>query len=159
VNNHYIFIFGGYDGVQRLASIEKYEPDMDTWTVLDVSLRFPLSNCACFSPKWNQILVLGGGFSNGFSFQVECLDISRSSWKSFSKMSEGRDLRNKIAYFENQAYCIGGYNSKAEKLDLNTEEWIQLPNYIINDNLDAWSSALIYSLEPIQDNKNNKISF
>jgi hypothetical protein len=74
-------------------------------------------------------------------------------------MSEGRDLRNKIAYFENQAYCIGGYNSKAEKLDLNTEEWIQLPNYIINDNLDAWSSALIYSLEPIQDNKNNKISF
>lgn len=159
VNNHYIFIFGGYDGVQRLASIEKYEPDRDIWTVLDVSLRFPLSNCACFSPKWNQILVLGGGFSNGFSFQVECLDISRSSWKSFSKMSEGRDLRNKIAYYENQAYCIGGYNSKAEKLDLNTEEWIQLPNYIINDNLDAWSSALIYSLEPIQDNKNNKIPF
>jgi kelch-like protein 10 len=44
VNNSLIFIFGGYDGTQRLDSIEKYDPEINKWEILGVTLRFPLSN-------------------------------------------------------------------------------------------------------------------
>jgi len=146
VNNRYIYIFGGYDGTQRLGSIEKYNPELNTWTEIRANLQFPLSNCACFSPERNKVVVLGGGFSSGFSLSVEKLDVETESWVSLPMMTEGRDLRNKVTYFNGNAYCVGGYSFKAEMINLAREMWIQLPNYLVSDNLDSWSSALTYRL-------------
>jgi hypothetical protein len=44
VNDEKAYIFGGYDGNQRLASIERYMPDSDSWELLNLTLKFPLSN-------------------------------------------------------------------------------------------------------------------
>ena len=44
------------------------------------------------------------------------LDIESETWAGLPMMTEGRDLRNKIAVYNNKAYCIGGYNFKAEML-------------------------------------------
>jgi hypothetical protein len=145
VNDLYIYIFGGYDGAQRLASIERYVPLEDTWQALRVTLRFPLSNCACFATRSNQLVVLGGGFSSGFSMAVELLDLDREIWQSLPMMTEGRDLRNKVVVYDDQVYCVGGYNFKAETFNLNSQEWVQLPNYLVSDNLDSWSCALLHS--------------
>jgi hypothetical protein len=38
-------------------------------------LKFPLSNCACFSPEKNKVVLFGGGFSSGFSPYVEQIDV------------------------------------------------------------------------------------
>jgi len=116
VNDKMIYIFGGYDGTQRLSSIERYTPDTDSWELLSLTLRFPLSNWACFSPEPGKIVILGGGFSSGFSLAVDMLDIEQETWTSLPMMTEGRDLRNKIAVYNNRAYCIGGYNFKAEMM-------------------------------------------
>ena len=99
VNASLIFIFGGYDGTQRLGSIEKYEPELNKWELLSVILRFPLSNCACFSHANDKIVILGGGFSSGFSLAVEMLDIQSETWTSLPMMTEGRDLRNKVTVY------------------------------------------------------------
>ena len=146
VNNKYIFIFGGYDGSQRLASIERYNPEIDSWCMINTTLRFQLSNCGCFSPFFNKVIVLGGGFSSGFSHAVEVLDIESLEWVSLSFMNEGRDLRNKLTYFNGGAYCVGGCNFRAEIFNVNNETWTQLPNYLVSDNLDSWSSCLTYRM-------------
>lgn len=144
VNSRYIFIFGGYDGAQRLSSIEKYDPDEDRWLLVPVALKSPLSNSACFSPKKNAVIVLGGGLSTGFSFHVQQLDVETGLWTNLPMMTEGRDLRNKVAFFENKVYCVGGYNFKAEVLELGREGWEQLTTYPVGDNLDSWSCALTF---------------
>jgi hypothetical protein len=89
-------------------------------------------------------VILGGGFSSGFSLAVDMLDIEQEIWTQLPMMTEGRDLRNKIAMLNGRVYCIGGYNFKAEMYDFMNEEWIELPSYLINDNLDSWSCALMY---------------
>ena len=61
-------------------------------------------------------------------------------------MNEGRDLRNKVTYYNGGAYCVGGYNFKAEAFMAETQEWAQLPDYLVCNNLDSWSSAMMFSL-------------
>lgn len=71
VNKKFIYTFGGYDGQNRLDAIERYSlPDGD-WSLLKIKLKFPLSNCACFCPEQDKVVVFGGGFSSGFSPYVE----------------------------------------------------------------------------------------
>ena len=87
------------------------------------TLQFPLSNCACFSNSAKKVIILGGGFSSGFSLDVQEIDIETGARRRLDMMTEGRDLRNKIVVFNNKAFCVGGYNFKAEALDLRTESW------------------------------------
>lgn len=75
VNKEYIYTFGGYDGTQRLDAIERYHIKDGSWELLNVKLKFPLSNCACFCPSKNKVIVFGGGFSSGFSPFVEQIDV------------------------------------------------------------------------------------
>jgi hypothetical protein len=44
-------------------------------SALNVKLKLPLSNCACFCPVKNKVIVFGGGFSSGFSPFVEQIDV------------------------------------------------------------------------------------
>lgn len=55
-------MFGGYDGKDRLSSIEVYNPETNGWTVLSAKLHFPLSNAAAVTDNDN-IYILGGGWS------------------------------------------------------------------------------------------------
>lgn len=145
VNKKNIFTFGGYDGTKRLDGIEKYEIETDKWRLLQQKLLFPLSNCACFSPAVSKVVILGGGFSSGFSLQVKMIDIETGKWTTLPQMTEGRDLRNKVVYYKDFAYAVGGYNFGAEKLSLQKKEWMALPSYLMNDNLDSWSCALTFA--------------
>lgn len=61
-----IYIFGGYDGKERLNSIEVYNPELNKWTLLSATLKFPLSNAAAVS-EGKYIYILGGGWLEGFN--------------------------------------------------------------------------------------------
>lgn len=145
VNKEYIYTFGGYDGQQRLDAIERFNFKDCSWELLNVKLKFPLSNCACFCPKKDKVIVFGGGFSSGFSPFVEQIDVVTQQWESLPIMSEGRDLRNKVCYIEGQAYAMGGLNSKAEKLIYTDKKWMEVPCYPLSDNLDSWASCLLFT--------------
>jgi hypothetical protein len=60
-------------------------------------------------------------------------------------MQEGRDLRNKVCFVEGFAYAMGGLNSKAEKLNYIDRKWYEVPPYPLSDNLDSWSSCLLFT--------------
>lgn len=59
-------------------------------------------------------------------------------------MAEGRDLRNKVVFIEENAYAVGGLNSKAEKFNFFKRIWTPLSDYPIADNLDSWACALTF---------------
>jgi len=84
---------------------------------MKIKLKFPLSNCACFCPEDNKVVIFGGGFSSGFSPYVEQIDVETGEWKTLPIMAEGRDLRNKVVFVDDHAYAVGGLNSKAEKFN------------------------------------------
>lgn len=146
VNNRYLFTVGGYDGNQRLNIIERYDSLVNEWTTLDVKLKDPLSNCACFSPNDNSIVILGGGCNHGFSYDVQTFNLTENKFTLLSAMPEGRDLRNKIVYSQGIAFAIGGNNCKAERLNFLKNEWTHMASYIahVNDNLDSWACALTF---------------
>ena len=118
---------------------------------MKIKLRYALSNCACFSPYMNKVVIFGGGFSSGFSHYVEMIDIETGDRKQLPKMKEGRDLRNKVVYIDGCAYAIGGLNRKCERLSISQRKWKLINDYIINDNLDSWSCAMMFN--PSQDYK------
>jgi len=144
VNNKFIYTFGGYDGQNRLDAIERYCIQDGDWLTLKLKLKFPLSNCACFCPEPDKVVVFGGGFSSGFSPYVEQVDIKSGQWKTLPVMNEGRDLRNKVCFVDEHAYAVGGLNSKAEKFNHKDKRWVPLTEYPISDNLDSWACALTY---------------
>ena len=144
VNNRFIYTFGGYDGQNRLDAIERYSIQDGDWLLLKIKLKLPLSNCACFCPEPDKVVVFGGGFSSGFSPYVEQIDIKTGVWKTLPVMNEGRDLRNKVCFIDDNAYAVGGLNSKAEKFSFKEKKWIPIPEYPLSDNLDSWASALCY---------------
>ena len=123
VNNRFIYTFGGYDGQNRLDAIERYSISEGDWLLLKIKLKLPLSNCACFCPEPDKVVVFGGGFSSGFSPYVEQIDIKTGVWKTLPVMNEGRDLRNKVCFIDDHAYAVGGLNSKAEKFSFKEKKW------------------------------------
>lgn len=49
VSNQFIYIFGGFDGKERLNSIEKYSVKDNKWTLLDVKFKNAFSNASAIS--------------------------------------------------------------------------------------------------------------
>lgn len=148
LSNRYIFTLGGYDGSDRLSSVERYDTQIDKWTLLDVKLKQPLSNSACFPYSHNSIVILGGGYNAGFCLEVNQLDINTNTWKQLAPMGDGRDLRNKLVMLNGNVYAIGGNNCVAERYALKKGEWQMISSYkdFIEDNLDSWSCALYYEI-------------
>ncbi|RYE56205.1 MAG: hypothetical protein EOP48_08545, partial [Sphingobacteriales bacterium] len=113
---------------------------------MDVKLKQALSNSACFSHSDNSIVILGGGYNNGFCLETNQLDVNTNTWRQLPVMSDGRDLRNKIVSVNGNVYAIGGNNCLAERFSLKKGEWSLLSSYkeFYDDNLDSWSCALYY---------------
>ena len=156
MNDRYIYTIGGYDGTERLNIIEKYDYKIDKWVLIDVKLKYALSNSACVSYAENKLMILGGGFNLGFSLDVNLLDITKNECIALSNINDGRDLRNKIVYFNGYTYAIGGNNCKGEKYSIFKNEWTPLTSYefLVKDNLDSWSCALSYDLpSKLDENK------
>ena len=149
INDKYIFSFGGYDGKQRLNCIEKYDISKDEWSFFELKMPQSFSNGACYSIKSNEIVLLGGGYNSGFSLEVLVLDIEKKIWSKLPKMNEGKDLRNKLAFYNNCIYAIGGNNFRSEKYSFSKGIWENIKSYAgcVQDNLDSWSCALSFETE------------
>jgi len=71
-------------------------------------------------------------------------------------MNEGRDLRNKVCFIDENAYAVGGLNSKAERFNYKDKKWIQIPEYPLSDNLDSWACAMTYVPQEYSNLTNQK---
>ena len=70
-----IFVFGGNDGAQDLASAEIYDPAADTWTSTSSSAATARSGHAAFLlPDNANVLIVGGSSAEQISIQPNCLN-------------------------------------------------------------------------------------
>ena len=113
-----IYVFGGYDGKERLSSIKVYSPDNNKWTVLSRKFFFPPCRTQQLLQKDVSYMFLGGGWSKGLNQEVFQFNTETHELIYFQKMNKGRDLRNKAIKFQNQIFTIGGNFYDGEKLDL-----------------------------------------
>ena len=120
---------------------------------MNVQTKEPLSNSACFEYSDNLLMILGGGHNVGFSLEMYQLNVETSEWKQFPSMTDGKDLRNKVAIFNGEVYAIGGNNFTSERFSLRKGEWKSFQNYqeLIGDNLDSWTCALYYDKNKEQE--------
>lgn len=88
-----------------------------------MKLPNPLSNCACFHTEDDNIILLGGGHSKGFSKKVLKFQMNKESIVEMCDMVTGKDLRNKIITYNGEAYTFGGNTASGEKLNLYKDQW------------------------------------
>lgn len=60
--NRHIYAIGGFNGKQRLKTIEEYNVVKNEWRLLEFSLPFGLTNSSAVSVNESKILVFGGGY-------------------------------------------------------------------------------------------------
>ena len=97
VSNEFIYVFGGFDGRDRLNTIERFSCKDNKWSVIETRFKNGFSNAAAVGYQENKILILGGGSNQGFTLDLQMFDTTNNSLRVLSKMSEGRDLRNKLS--------------------------------------------------------------
>jgi kelch-like protein 10 len=63
-------VFGGFDGRERLNTIERYHAKENKWSVIETKFKNGFSNAASVSYTDNKILILGGGSNQGFTLDL-----------------------------------------------------------------------------------------
>jgi hypothetical protein len=82
-----------------MKSIECYDIKTGVWTIIATELKQSLSNSAAIALSPTEIIVLGGGYNQGFSYEVLRFNTVSKEFTDMAKMNEGRDLRNKLVKY------------------------------------------------------------
>ena len=131
VLNNFIYVAGGYDGVDFDVedSVERYNIETDEWE--DVA---PM-NCTRSGlglVELNGKLYAIGGYNNGFPMfatrVIECYDPEQNRWENKASMKQ--DSCRKCAVFENKIYAVGNHN--LEVYDPQNNFWKELTRKQIN---------------------------
>lgn len=123
--NGMIYAIGGYDGHNRLNTVERYNPRTNQWSVIPPMNMQRSDASAC---TLQERIYATGGF-NG----QECLDSAEyydpvtNVWTRIPNMNHRRSGVSCVA-FRNQLYVIGGFNGTArlstgERFDPDTQTW------------------------------------
>ncbi|XP_047226754.1 kelch-like protein 6 isoform X2 [Girardinichthys multiradiatus] len=101
-----VYALGGFDGVQRLASVEAYDPFHNRWTQV-TPLAVGVSSFAAASfDRW--IYVIGGGPNGKLSTdKVQCWEPGTDSWELRAPIPIETKCTNAVA-FKNCIYVVGG---------------------------------------------------
>ncbi|XP_038570815.1 kelch-like protein 6 [Micropterus salmoides] len=101
-----VYVMGGFDGVQRLASVEAYDPFHNRWTQV-TPLAVGVSSFAAASfDKW--IYVIGGGPNGKLATdQVQCWEPGTDIWELRAPIPIETKCTNAVT-FNNCIYIVGG---------------------------------------------------
>ena len=134
-----LYVIGGKDHGNRLASMEVYDTITQTWSTLP-SMSRKRSECAAVACK-DQIYVFGGKGSWHTYDSCEVYDIPTQQWKELDNvMFEKRDGCSAVSLTDNLCVLLGGsyshqYHSSCEILLIHTttttEEDVAIYNFSI----------------------------
>ncbi|XP_055972404.1 kelch-like protein 35 [Sorex fumeus] len=123
-----LFAVGGFDGLQRLHSVERYDPFSNTW-VAAAPLLEPVSSAAV-TPCNGQLYVIGGAGQDGVSTdKVQCFDPKKGRWSLRSPAPFSQRCLEAVS-LEDTIYVVGGLMSKIFAYHPGTDVWgevAQLP--------------------------------
>ncbi|KAM3607881.1 uncharacterized protein V6R79_015644 [Siganus canaliculatus] len=101
-----VYTLGGFDGVQRLTSVEAYDPFHNRWTQV-TPLAIGVSSFAAASfDRW--IYVIGGGPNGKLATdQVQCWEPGTDCWELRAPIPIETKCTNAVT-FRNCIYIVGG---------------------------------------------------
>ncbi|XP_071999393.1 kelch-like protein 6 isoform X5 [Engystomops pustulosus] len=101
-----VYALGGFDGSQRIYSVEAYEPFQDCWTEV-APLIISVSSFAVASHK-NKLYVIGGGPNGKLATdKTQCYDPTTNKWCFKSSMPVEAKCINAVS-FHDHIYVVGG---------------------------------------------------
>uniref|UniRef100_A0A3P9MWM8 Kelch-like family member 6 n=2 Tax=Poecilia reticulata TaxID=8081 RepID=A0A3P9MWM8_POERE len=101
-----VYVLGGFDGIQRLASVEAYDPFHNRWTQV-TPLAVGVSSFAAASfDRW--IYVIGGGPNGKLATdKVQCWEPGTDSWELRAPIPIETKCTNAVT-FKKCIYVVGG---------------------------------------------------
>jgi N-acetylneuraminic acid mutarotase len=123
--NGNIYAIGGDGGSSFLNTVERYDPDTDSWSTAS---SMPTNRRRLgVVESGGSIYAIGGDDGNGPVATTEVYDPSSDSWSTASSMSTSR-IRHGVAALNGDVYAIGGRDgsnvlSSVEQYDPETDSW------------------------------------
>ncbi|KAL1816949.1 uncharacterized protein LOC108223676 isoform X2 [Daucus carota subsp. sativus] len=124
--NEFMYLIGGYDGLQWLSALDTYSPLLDTVKSLQpMNCARAYASVARFN---DEIYVFGGGNCSVWYETVESYHPARKTWTSRPSLNR---VKGSLAgaTVNNKLFALGGGNghesySDVEMLDLDVGRWI-----------------------------------
>ncbi|KAL6437290.1 hypothetical protein ACFW04_005064 [Cataglyphis niger] len=122
-----LYAIGGFDGKDRLSSVECYHPENDEWTMV------PAMKCnrsgAGVASLGQYIYVIGGYDGKSQLNSVERYDTERDVWENVSSVSIARSALS-VTVLDGKLYAMGGYDGSTflnivEIYDSSQDQWIE----------------------------------
>ncbi|KAM6157874.1 kelch-like protein 35 [Rhynchocyon petersi] len=124
-----LFAVGGFDGLRRLRSVERYDPFSNTWTAV-APLPEAVSSAAVVTCA-GQLYVIGGAGQDGNNTdKVQCFDPKEERWSLKSPAPFSQRCLEAVT-LEDTIYVVGGLMSKIFTYDPGMDIWREaavLPN-------------------------------
>lgn len=123
--NGYIYALGGHNGVERLNSVERYDPTTNQWTMMSSMLA--VRSDASATTLNNKIIIMGGFNGQSCLNSAEEYDPDTNEWTAIEDMQVRRSGLCAIS-FNGALFAFGGFNgilrlSSSEKYDPTTKTW------------------------------------
>ncbi|XP_048643839.1 kelch-like protein 35 [Marmota marmota marmota] len=116
-----LFAVGGFDGLRRLRSMERYDPFFNTWTAA-APLPEAVSSAAVATCA-GRLYVIGGAGQDGFNTdKVQCFDPKEGQWSLRSPAPFSQRCLEAVS-LEDTIYVVGGLLSKIFTYDPGTDVW------------------------------------
>ncbi|XP_071374471.1 kelch-like protein 6 [Centroberyx affinis] len=101
-----VYALGGFDGVQRLSSVEAYDPFHNRWTQVAPLLLGVSSFAAASFDRW--IYVIGGGPNGKLATdRVQCWEPGTDCWELRASIPIEAKCTNAVT-FKDRIYVVGG---------------------------------------------------
>ncbi|XP_036282126.1 kelch-like protein 35 [Pipistrellus kuhlii] len=116
-----LFAVGGFDGLQRLRSVERYDPFSNTWESAE-PLPEAVSSAAVV-PCAGRLYVIGGARQDNISTdKVQCFDPKEDRWSLRSPAPFSQRCLEAVS-LEDTIYVVGGLMSKIFAYHPGTDVW------------------------------------
>ncbi|GCC36633.1 hypothetical protein chiPu_0015128 [Chiloscyllium punctatum] len=126
--NGLLYVIGGFDGKNRLNSVECYRPEKDEWSLIS-PMGSPRSGAGVVA--LNNYIYVAGGYNGREQFSsVERYSIETDKWENVASMKHNRSALGATAY-RGKIYVLGGFNQNGfldsvECYDPEKDEWTEV---------------------------------
>lgn len=110
VVNRLLYAIGGFDGEDRLATMECYHPENNAWTILP-SMKIGRSGAGVAA--LNQFIYVVGGFDGRIQLSsVERYDTEQQVWDSVATILIARSALS-LTVLDGKLYAMGGFDGQS----------------------------------------------
>lgn len=107
VVNRLLYAIGGFDGENRLASVECYHPENNAWSEMPAMKS---SRSGAGVAVLNQYIYVVGGFDGNRQLSsVERFDTDKQTWELVTSMKTSRSALS-VNVIDGKLYAMGGYD-------------------------------------------------